>query len=160
MAIRAPVAVELGWFLVANSASLTEQPGTLLERYRTSLTWFLGRMGYGSYSADYEHVVGDWDAQVDLARIVGLLLRGWRKGLDAEAGATLGSGVSGGTISPSGRRSRSRPPAAASDGQLGAARSRRGNTISAIPMAIAPTTASNAKPPSATVPLRMSRAAR
>ena len=27
------------------------------------------------------------------AWIVGLLLRGWRKGLDAEAGATLGSGV-------------------------------------------------------------------
>ena len=25
--------------------------------------------------------------------IVGLLLRGWRKGLDAEAGAILGSGV-------------------------------------------------------------------
>jgi hypothetical protein len=27
--------------------------------------------------------------------IVGLLLRGWRKGLDAESGAILGSGVSG-----------------------------------------------------------------
>ena len=95
MAIRAPIAVELGWFLVANSASLPEEPQRLLERYRTSLTWFLGRGGYGSFSADEEHVVGDWDAQVDLARIVGLLLRGWRKGLDAEAGATLGSGVGG-----------------------------------------------------------------
>ena len=38
--------------------------------------------------------IGDWDAQVDLTWIVGLLLRGWRKGLDAEAGETLGSGVS------------------------------------------------------------------
>ena len=40
-----------------------------------------------------ERVLGDWDAQVDLVAIVGLLLRGWRKGLDAEAGSTLGSGV-------------------------------------------------------------------
>ena len=95
MAIRAPIAVELGWFLVANSASLPERPEQLLERYRTSLTWFLGRVSYGAHKGDEEHVVGDWDAQVDLARIVGLLLRGWRKGLDAEAGATLGSGVSG-----------------------------------------------------------------
>ena len=35
----------------------------------------------------------DWAAQVDCAWIVGLLLRGWRKGLDAEAGARLASGV-------------------------------------------------------------------
>ncbi len=39
--------------------------------------------------------IGDWDAQVDLAWIVGLLLRGWRKGLDAEAGVVLGSGIAG-----------------------------------------------------------------
>jgi hypothetical protein len=77
MTLRAPVAVELGWFLVANSAALPMPPDWILERYRRSA------------------VVGDWDAQVDLARIVGLLLRGWRKGLDAEAGATLASGVSG-----------------------------------------------------------------
>jgi Phosphotransferase enzyme family len=95
MTIRAPIAVELGWFLVANSASLPERPDPLLERYRMSLTWFLGRTGYGEIPADHAHVIGDWDAQVDLARIVGLLLRGWRKGLDAEAGARLGSGVSG-----------------------------------------------------------------
>ena len=30
---------------------------------------------------------------MDLAWIVGLLLRGWRKGLDADAGLVLGSGV-------------------------------------------------------------------
>ena len=29
----------------------------------------------------------------DLAILVGLLLRGWRKGYDAEAGITLASGV-------------------------------------------------------------------
>ena len=28
--------------------------------------------------------IGDWDRQVDLTWIIGLLLRGWRKGLDAE----------------------------------------------------------------------------
>jgi hypothetical protein len=95
MTLRAPIAVELGWFLVANSASLPEPPEPLLERYRTSLAWFLGRTRYGDVPMDRAHVIGDWDAQVDLAWMVGLLLRGWRKGLDAEAGATLGSGTSG-----------------------------------------------------------------
>lgn len=95
MTIRAPIAVELGWFLVTNSASLPERPEAILARYRTSLDWHLGRMGYADMSFDFAHVVGDWEAQVDLAWIVGLLLRGWRKGLDTEAGAMLGSGVSG-----------------------------------------------------------------
>ena len=40
-----------------------------------------------------ERTIGDWDAQRDLTWIVGLLLRGWRKGLDAEADVVLGSGV-------------------------------------------------------------------
>ena len=40
-----------------------------------------------------EPTIGDWDAQLDLTWIVGLLLRGWRKGLDAEAGVVLGSGI-------------------------------------------------------------------
>jgi len=39
--------------------------------------------------------VGDWEAQVDLTWITGLLLRGWRKGLDAEAGTPTGWGSSG-----------------------------------------------------------------
>jgi hypothetical protein len=38
--------------------------------------------------------VADWPRQLDAAILVGLLLRGWRKGSDAEAGITLGSGVS------------------------------------------------------------------
>ncbi|HSS34979.1 MAG TPA: hypothetical protein VLR93_01800, partial [Patescibacteria group bacterium] len=37
--------------------------------------------------------IGDWEAQVDLAFVIGLLLRGWRKGLDAEAGLVLPTGV-------------------------------------------------------------------
>jgi hypothetical protein len=78
MTIVAPVAVELGWFLVSNSGSLPEPPERVLERYRAVAT---------------PEVVGDWDAQVDLATMVGLLLRGFRKGLDTEAGVTLASGV-------------------------------------------------------------------
>jgi hypothetical protein len=78
MTIVAPVALELGWFLVSNSGSLPETPERVLERYRAA--------------AD-PGVVGDWDDQVDLATIVGLLLRGFRKGLDTEAGVTLASGV-------------------------------------------------------------------
>jgi len=95
MTIRAPIAVEMGWFLVTNSASLPGRPEATLARYRTSLDWHLNRIGYGNARSDFSGVVGDWEAQVDLAWIVGLLLRGWRKGLDAESGATLGSGVTG-----------------------------------------------------------------
>jgi hypothetical protein len=104
MTIRAPVAVELGWFLVTNSAALPETPDRILERYRKvassigfvtreveiSPGLFVTETTEGALAKDSE-----WDAQVDLAWIVGLLLRGWRKGLDAESGATLGSGMSG-----------------------------------------------------------------
>ena len=38
-------------------------------------------------------MIGDPSETIDLAWIVGLLLRGWRKGRDAEAGVTLASGV-------------------------------------------------------------------
>ena len=95
MTILAPIAVELGWFLVTNSAVLPEPPDDVLARYRTSLDWHLRRTGFEGHTMDETHVVGDWDAQLDLGWIVGLLLRGWRKGLDAEADATLGSGASG-----------------------------------------------------------------
>lgn len=114
-----PVAVELGWLLVSNSASLPIGPDEVLARYRraaersaaTALpiggSWLTGRGGPPGPEMEHlpdplgrlpprglEATIGDWDAQVDLAWIVGLLLRGWRKGLDAEAGAILGSGVS------------------------------------------------------------------
>jgi hypothetical protein len=42
---------------------------------------------------DFAALTGDWEAQVDVTWIVGLLLRGWRKGLDADAGATLACGM-------------------------------------------------------------------
>jgi hypothetical protein len=114
----APVAVELGWLLVSNSASLPIGPNELMTRYRRAAarasldsmriggSWLDGT---GSpFGPDAERIpdrfgtlpprgldptIGRWDAQLDLTWIIGLLLRGWRKGLDAEAGVTLGSGV-------------------------------------------------------------------
>ena len=78
-----PVAMELGWFLVANVAELGDGPDRLLDRYRKAL-----------WAAGGDEVVGDWEIQRDLAMIVGLLLRGWRKALDAEASLTLPTGAS------------------------------------------------------------------
>ena len=78
MVMAGPVAIELGWLLVSNVAALPLDPVGVLERYREAR-----RDGGGV----------EWDRQVDLAWIVGLMLRGWRKGLDAEAGLTLASGV-------------------------------------------------------------------
>jgi Phosphotransferase enzyme family len=75
MVMVAPVAIELGWFLVSNVNALPIAPDRVLERY-----WALrGR---------------DGARENDLAVLVGLLLRGWRKGYDAEARVTLASGVS------------------------------------------------------------------
>ena len=118
MMALAPVAVELGWMLVANSASLPIDPEAFLERYRVAAgqaavdsmhlgaSWSMGddrsrplqeRIAgrFGTLPPrGVDATIGDWAAQVDLTWIVGLLLRGWRKGLDAEAGETLGSGAS------------------------------------------------------------------
>jgi len=99
LTLRAPVAVELGWFLVANSGSLAESPESVQDAYRAALGWdSRGRASAPDVAdipdgAEFDDVVGDWAAQADLAAIVGLLLRGWRKGLDAEAGVGLPSGV-------------------------------------------------------------------
>jgi hypothetical protein len=73
----APVAVELGWFLVSNVASLPLPPDEVIRRYQA-------RVRDGAFDS----------RGVDAAILVGLLLRGWRKGMDAEAGITLASGVS------------------------------------------------------------------
>jgi hypothetical protein len=81
----APVAVELGWLLVANVAQLPLEPDVLLERYREAL----GAAGGAA-------LIGDWASQRDLAIVVGLLLRGWRKGLDAAAGVILPTGIGAG----------------------------------------------------------------
>jgi hypothetical protein len=93
MTLLAPVAVELGWLLVSNSASLSVPPDVVLADYRSALEWDSDRWGSGSERHDFASLAGDWDSQVDLTWIVGLLLRGWRKGLDAQAGVTLPSGV-------------------------------------------------------------------
>ncbi len=85
MVSAAPVAVELGWFLVANVASLPLQPDAVVARYHAALL----RQGPLDQA-----IARDWEAQVDAAVLVGLLLRGWRKGADAAAGLTLASGVS------------------------------------------------------------------
>jgi hypothetical protein len=79
MTLVAPVAVELGWFLVANVAGLPLPPDEILERYRRSAAFL-----------DDD----TWAAQRDLAIVVGLFLRGWRKGLDVEAGLTFPDGRS------------------------------------------------------------------
>jgi hypothetical protein len=93
MTTIAPVAVELGWLLVSNSASLPFVPADVLRRYRGSLASHVGRAGGSTFRPrTIEDVMGDPDASDDLAIVIGLLLRGWRKGLDAAAGLTLASG--------------------------------------------------------------------
>jgi hypothetical protein len=77
MTLVAPIAVELGWFLVCNVAGLPLDPDETLERYRVA-----ARLPNDDR----------WAAECDLAIIVGLLLRGWRKGYDADAGLTLPNG--------------------------------------------------------------------
>jgi hypothetical protein len=91
MLMHAPIAVELGWFLVANSASLADRPTEVMAAYRRALEW--NRWGYLEPGHDGTSVTGDWETTLDLTWIVGLLLRGWRKGLDADAGVTLPSGL-------------------------------------------------------------------
>ena len=81
MVTVAPVAVDIGWFLVSNAPILPLRPAEALAAYRAA-------------AIDAGVELGDWEAQVDLAYLVGLLLRGWRKGLDAAAGARLASGAS------------------------------------------------------------------
>jgi hypothetical protein len=76
MVMVAPVAIELGWFLVSNVNALPLPAAEVIERYR----------GIGVAAFD--------DDGAAAAILVGLLLRGWRKGMDAEAGITLASGVS------------------------------------------------------------------
>jgi hypothetical protein len=114
----APVAVELGWMLVTNSASLPETPQDVLTRYTAALAAIGGspirlvepydpaiaypasalQATIGDVPAPLyrsaEQVLGPWEVQLDLIWIIGLLLRGWRKGLDTQAGAVLGSGAS------------------------------------------------------------------
>ncbi|HET7677266.1 MAG TPA: hypothetical protein VFK38_05380 [Candidatus Limnocylindrales bacterium] len=82
MTLVAPVAVELGWFVVSNSGSLPMRAEVVLRRALEVLAATPGG----------EAALGDAGAQADLAILVGLLLRGWRKGLDVEAGERLPAG--------------------------------------------------------------------
>ena len=94
MTLRAPIAVEMGWFLVSNSGSLPLDPEAVMAGYVQALEWDSGRWGFGLERNDLTGLAGDWAAQLDLTWIVGLLLRGWRKGIDAAAGAMLPSRMS------------------------------------------------------------------
>lgn len=109
----APVAVELGWLLVSNSSSLCRTPEEVMAAYHAAAvraaaespsmgrSWLIGPSVGPAMERDPDRLpprdldatIGDWDAQLDLTWIVGLLLRGWRKGLDAEARIVLPSGV-------------------------------------------------------------------
>lgn len=80
MVMLAPVAVELSWFLVANTGSFPVGPESVVDGYLAA-----------ARAAGLE--LGDVARQTDLTWIVGLLLRGWRKGLDAAAGRRLASGT-------------------------------------------------------------------
>ncbi|MEX1172003.1 MAG: phosphotransferase [Chloroflexota bacterium] len=81
MVMVAPVAVDLGWLLVANSSAFAEAPDDVLARYV-------------AIAASSSPAIRDgWPVTRDLALITGLLLRGWRKGLDAAAGGRLASGI-------------------------------------------------------------------
>jgi hypothetical protein len=94
MIMKAPVAVELGWLLVSNVAVLPYEPRVVIDAYRRSLRWHVNRWAVAGFNPLVEEdVIGDPEETADLAWIVGLLLRGWRKGRDAETGVTLASGV-------------------------------------------------------------------
>ena len=82
MTTLGPVAVDLGWFLVSNVNQLPAAADVILGRYLAAA------------ARAERDVVADADAQFDLAILVGLLLRGWRKGLDAEADEVLPTGAS------------------------------------------------------------------
>jgi hypothetical protein len=90
MVMIAPIAIELGWFLVSNVASLPLRPEDVILRYRSKLGYAMADADDGDGSVG--EVAFDEDG-VDAAILVGLLLRAWRKGADAEAGIMLGSGV-------------------------------------------------------------------
>ncbi len=92
MVMFAPVAIDLGWFLAANVATLPLPPDEILERYRIALQVAAGRDADDDSAGDLAPARA---SDLDLAWIVGLLLRGWRKGHDAEAGTVFASGMTG-----------------------------------------------------------------
>jgi hypothetical protein len=75
--LRAPVAFELAWLLAVNSSRLPCSLDETLERYRAHLERALGAARYAA---------ADWPAQQAATMLVGLMLYGWGKALDADAG--------------------------------------------------------------------------
>ena len=90
MVMVAPLAIELGWFLVSNVNALPLRPDAVLARYDAALAVAAER----ATEDDAGWVAGWYRDDERIAILVGLLLRGWRKGGDAAAGVTLASGVS------------------------------------------------------------------
>jgi len=68
MTLLAPPAVEIGWFLAINSRRISRSLDDVMSRYAT------------------EARIVDRERHDALTVLCGLLLRGWRKALDAEAG--------------------------------------------------------------------------
>ena len=60
MTLRAPVAVELGWFIVTNSAELPLPPDEVLRRYREAIDRVAGRWRFGDRRHDADALLGDW----------------------------------------------------------------------------------------------------
>jgi phosphotransferase family enzyme len=75
--LRAPVAFELAWFLAVNSSRLPWSLDETMERYRAHLEHALGAARYA---------VADWPAQQAATMLIGLMLYGWGKALDADDG--------------------------------------------------------------------------
>jgi len=76
-ATRAPVAVELAWFLSVNSSRLPIAFEEILTRYERRLRLRLGEERFPD---------ARWPEQLGMIAICGLLMYGWGKALDAEAG--------------------------------------------------------------------------
>lgn len=72
---RGPVAVDLAWFLAVNSSRLPWSLDETLVRYRRRLEQALGPQQSAR-----------WPEQMAATHVCGLLLYGWGKALDAEAG--------------------------------------------------------------------------
>jgi hypothetical protein len=74
---RAPVAVELAWFLAVNSGRLPESLDATLDRYAVHLERALGAHRWPQ---------ARWREQRAVVFLSGLLMYGWGKALDAEGG--------------------------------------------------------------------------
>jgi hypothetical protein len=77
LAARAPVAVEMAWFLSVNSSRLPWTLDETIDRYARMLEAALG-------AARFE--AAWWERQRAAIAVCGLLMYGWGKALDAEAG--------------------------------------------------------------------------